>query len=145
MAKREKTKKVAKKDFWSKLEYWKRGGIVGFIFAIIIQTYEFIIDKGYTGILAIINGIPLLISVSIDKSLYLGNLTPFSITTVLVIIIWSIIVGIILGKIYGYLKIKYNKSTKFNMFILLILIILYLVIVIAVFLYVYIFLLIPET
>ncbi|MEA2038148.1 MAG: hypothetical protein U9O94_11680 [Nanoarchaeota archaeon] len=34
MAKKEKTKKTTK-VFWNKLEYWKRGGLIGFIVGIV--------------------------------------------------------------------------------------------------------------
>jgi|TARA_Y100000310_G_scaffold345855_1_gene471463 hypothetical protein len=109
------------KEVWDKLKYWQKGGVIGLFIGVLFNLYLYTNKSGYDiELLTIFNVhlrdslfhlVPLMLYSFIFDSAINTNINFINLTMV---IIWYILVGILFGLIYKFIKDKYpNYSVPF--------------------------------
>ena len=99
------------KEFWTKLKYWQKGGVIGFVLIILINIMFFSFEKLdlFLDILLLIDFIPRLIVESVFDC-GLSCLIESSIAIIILNIIQLTLIGALIGFIVG--KIKTIKKKR---------------------------------
>lgn len=113
------------KEFWNKLKYWQKGGVIGLIFGIFIQIFMFMFFGSYNNLLNWLHfGALVISSLSSPLNDQTGKIIPF-----LTIILWYGLLGLILGSILNLIKKKVKNRfilwISFSFVIVIIIVILY--------------------